>query len=282
MLTSKTIAPIDYLVIGHIAKDLIPAGYRIGGTVAYSGLTAKALGMKTGILTSCSNDLDLSPLDGISIHIIPSDVSTTFENTYTTHGRVQHTHSQAVRLEAVHVPEDWKSPAIVHIGPIAQEIDPNLATVFPDSIRLVTPQGFLRSWDESGMISPCDWPDYRFILENSDIAILSMEDVRGEESIIEDMASAVKILVVTDGPGGCQVYWNRDVKRFLPPQWYELDATGAGDIFATAYTVRYLTTRDPWESARFATHLAAYSVLRPGLSGIPTIDEINSCLYEII
>ncbi len=44
--------PVDYLVIGHIARDLTPSGPRLGGTVAYSGLTARALGLRVGIVTS--------------------------------------------------------------------------------------------------------------------------------------------------------------------------------------------------------------------------------------
>ena len=35
--------PVDYLVIGHVAHDLTPEGPRLGGTAAYSALTAMAL-----------------------------------------------------------------------------------------------------------------------------------------------------------------------------------------------------------------------------------------------
>jgi sugar/nucleoside kinase (ribokinase family) len=61
-----------------------------------------------------------------------------------------------------------------------------------------------------------------------------------------------------------------------------VDATGAGDIFAAAFFVRLNQTRDPWEAARFATCLAAQSVTRVGLNGIPTREEIESCLMEVL
>ena len=61
----------------------------------------------------------------------------------------------------------------------------------------------------------------------------------------------------------------------------EIDATGAGDIFAAAFFVRLLTTQDPWEAARFATHLSACSVTRKGLKGIPTAEEIQACMVEV-
>jgi sugar/nucleoside kinase (ribokinase family) len=61
-----------------------------------------------------------------------------------------------------------------------------------------------------------------------------------------------------------------------------VDATGAGDIFAAAFFIRLHTTRDPWEAARFATQLAAYSVTRPGLEGVPTQEEIDACMVEVL
>ena len=92
----------------------------------------------------------------------------------------------------------------------------------------------------------------------------------------------VRVLAVTEGAHGTRIYWHGDVRRFRPPEVKEVDSTGAGDIFAAAFFTRLHTTRDPWEAARFATQLAAYSVTRPGLSGIPTAEEIQECLVEVI
>ena len=44
--------PLDYLVIGHVTADLENSDITLGGTAAFSGLTAKALGLKAGIITS--------------------------------------------------------------------------------------------------------------------------------------------------------------------------------------------------------------------------------------
>jgi len=43
---------IDYLAIGHLVKDLTPAGPVIGGTVSFASLTARALGYRPGIFTA--------------------------------------------------------------------------------------------------------------------------------------------------------------------------------------------------------------------------------------
>src|SRR3989304_1867845 len=72
------------------------------------------------------------------------------------------------------------------------------------------------------------------------------------------------------GPGGCVLSWNSARRRFRAPRFTEIDATGAGDIFAAAFFIRLFATRDPWEAARYATLLASHSVTRVGLDGIPT------------
>ena len=79
-----------------------------------------------------------------------------------------------------------------------------------------------------------------------------------------------------------RLFWNGDVRRFRPPVVTEVDTTGAGDIFATAFFFRMFTTRDPWEAARFATQLAAIPVTRSGLQGIPTPEEIQACMAEVL
>jgi hypothetical protein len=72
------IEPIDYLVIGHVTQDITPNGLVLGGTASYSALTAKALGLRVGIVTACESSLPLGELAGISISALDSDTTTTF------------------------------------------------------------------------------------------------------------------------------------------------------------------------------------------------------------
>ena len=62
----------------------------------------------------------------------------------------------------------------------------------------------------------------------------------------------------------------------------EIDPTGAGDIFATSFFIRLRQTQDPWESARFATIIASRSVTRPTLDGVPTMEEVQQNLIDVI
>jgi sugar/nucleoside kinase (ribokinase family) len=119
-------------------------------------------------------------------------------------------------------------------------------------------------------------------LQQAGAAVISIEDVEGDEERVEEMASACRILAVTEANHGARLYWNGDVRRFRPPPVEEVDATGAGDIFATAFFSRLYSTRDPWEAARFATQISAFSVTRVGLESIPTPQEIQECLIEVL
>ncbi len=275
------IDPIDYLLVGHITRDLTPTGPRLGGTATYAALTAQALGQRVGIVTSWGAELPLNELRSTPIANHSAEQSTTFENIYTQAGRIQTIHFVAERLDYYHIPELWRSAPIVHLGPVAQEVQPSLIRQFPNSLRFVTPQGWLRSWDERGHIFPSEWPEASFVLGNAAAAVISTEDVAFDEEKIEEMAASCPIFVVTEGNNGGRIYWNGDVRRFNAPPKQEMDATGAGDIFAAAFFIRYFKTRDAWESARFANLLAAQSVTRPGTAGIPLAEEIESVSLEI-
>ncbi|NMB87454.1 MAG: ribokinase [Chloroflexi bacterium] len=276
------VEPIDYLLIGHVTQDLTPQGPVLGGTVSYSGLTALALGQRVGVVTACSPAFDLSRLDKLQVVNYPSEHTTTFQNlAMADGGRTQYLHTPAARLDLSAVPELWRNAPIVHLAPVAGEVDPNLVRAFPNAQVYLTPQGWMRARDAQERVFFSEWPETTYVFRNANAAVLSIEDVEGDEAIIDDMLSSIRVLAVTEGADGARVYWNGDVRRFRPPTVVESDPTGAGDIFAAAFFSRLFTTRDPWEAGRFATQLAAYSVTRPGLSGAPTFEEIQLCAVEI-
>lgn len=284
MYRMSPLEPIDYLVIGHLTQDITPSGLRLGGTAAYSSLTARALGLRVGVLTACQDCLDAVELESAGVQVVGqrAEVNTTFENIQTPNGRVQVIHNLAPSIDLSMIPEPWRTTPIIHLGPVAREVDPMLARAFPSSFVGLTPQGWMRDWDEQGHVRFSEWPEAAFILQSANAAVMSIEDVRNNEEIVEDMASASRVLAVTEGANGARLYWNGDLRRFRPPSVEEVESTGAGDIFAAAFFYRLSSTRDPWEAARFATQLASFSVLRPGLQGIPTEEEIQTCMTEII
>jgi len=282
MASLVQLEPVDYLIIGNLSCDITPDGPRLGGTAAFAGLTSQALGLRVGVVTAWGGEVSLDLLNGIKVQSIPAEYSTSFENIYSNEGRIQYIHHNAPDITSINIPEVWMHTPIVHIGPIAGEGKSLVNGNFRTSLVGLTPQGWLRKWDGAGRVGNGEWPEAREMLAKAGAAVLSIEDVGGDEDQIEAMAIECRVLAVTEGPAGARLYWNGDLRRFRAPLLDEVDATGAGDIFAAAFFWRLYVTRDPWEAARFATHLASFSVKRKGLDGIPTQEEIRTCLMEVL
>jgi sugar/nucleoside kinase (ribokinase family) len=276
------LSPVDYLVIGHVSCDLTPDGPRLGGTATYAALTGRALGLRVGLVTAWGGEVPLDVLKGIQVSFTVVEHSTTFENIYTPDGRRQFIYHIAPDIRYENIPPIWRASPIVHIGPIAGEGKSLADGGFSTSTLGLTPQGWLRTWDNDGNVQIGAWPEALQVLPKANAAVFSIEDVGGDEEQIEAMANKCRVLAVTEGAAGARLYWNGDLRRFRALQVKEVDSTGAGDIFAAAFFWRLSTTHDPWTAAKFATHLASYSVTRPGLEGIPTMEEIQTCLVEVM
>lgn len=141
MLQLTSLEPVDYLVIGHLTRDMTADGPRVGGTAAYAALTAQALGLRVGVVTSWGAELPIGPLRSIPIASFPTDHSTTFENILTPAGRLQYVRHVAPSLDYYHIPEPWRNASIVHLGPVVQEVEPSLVRNFSSAFIGLTPQG---------------------------------------------------------------------------------------------------------------------------------------------
>ena len=257
---------LDYLVIGHVTCDLTPTGQQVGGTVSFSGRTAQALGCHTAVLTSAAPDYDLTQaMAGMTIQRKPAAATSTFENIYTPEGRIQILHDRAEPLTAADVPVDWRRTPIVHLAPLTNEVDEDLVHTFSNSLIGVTPQGWMRRWDENGRVYAREWPEAEQVLPLAAAVILSEEDLPFP-GLLDEFLRLSRLLVLTQGERGCTVYFGDEVRQVPAPQVVEVEPTGAGDVFAAAFLIRlYQTGGNPWEAARYANEFAARSVTQSGL-----------------
>jgi len=266
---------VDYLIIGHVSKDITPDGPYLGGTAAYSSLTAHAIGKRVAIITSVGHDLDLHPLSEISIHIVPSQDSTTVSNEYLPTGRLQSISATAATLTSTDVPDDWRDAPIIHIAPIANEIEFSVLNLFPQALICLTPQGWLRRWGPSGEVWLENWEVIKDQISRADAVVFSIEDLKGNEETINQLSQVCKILVITEGYRGARIFWADEWRRIPAPSSDEIDPTGAGDIFAAAFFIRLNEGHSPWEAALYANHLAAFSVTRVGIGGVPRSTDVK-------
>lgn len=274
--------PVEYLVIGHVTADLTDSGIRLGGTVTFSGLTAQSLGLQTAIITSHNPDLDCSPLSGIWVKNKISERNTTFRNISDGVHRKQYLYHKAEPINQKDIPGFDPAPAILHLGPVADEVDPQILSLFPNSLKCLTPQGWFRHTSSDNEIRLQAWENAESYLSQADVAVISQEDVQYDEKTIASMAGSIPVFVVTENYKGARVYWNNDARYFKAPEVKYLEDTGAGDIFATAFFYRYLITKDPWEAGRFAVLIASWSVTKAGLESIPSPYEIARAKIELL
>ena len=266
----------DYLIIGHITQDIQPDGtFRLGGTTTYSGLTAKALGAQVNVLTSASDDVDLEAISSLNINCHPSEKATVFRNIPGEDGRLQYLYSRADQLKGTLLPEIWANPAIVHIAPVIDDVDPEMLSHFPNSLVCLTPQGWMRHADETGLIHPKTLAGLEEWLGYAQIVILSIEDIQGDMAEAERLAKLVPVLVLTQREKGALVFWQNDYKHFPAPKMTLIDDTGSGDIFAACFFYHYFHHQNAFQAATFAVDLASRSVTREWLDSIPKQEEIH-------
>jgi len=282
MLNSQRYEAIDYLAIGHITVDLADGTPRLGGSATYAALTAQAMGLRAGIVTAWGEELPADALEDIQIVNTPVEHSTNFENIYLVDGRQQRLHHLASPLEFHMIPQAWRETPIVHLAPVIGEVSPRILSYFPEATRAVTPQGWLREWDAGGQVRAGAWPEGAHVLRQSDAAVISVEDVEGDEALIEQMAASCPVLAITHGAGGARLFLNGESHNLDAEETEQIDPTGAGDIFAAAFFVRLHYGRDALAAAQFANQVAARSVERRGLEGVPTRDEIYDLLPEAV
>jgi len=270
---------LDYLMIGHVTKDNLPNGAILGGTCSYSALTAHKLGRRVAMVTSFGADIpSMEALADIPMVHLPSSHSTTFENVYQNGIRHQKWLASSSPLTFDLIPLEWQSASIIHLGPLAQEIPPFWCSKFPHSLVCVTMQGWLRGRDADNTVIYQPHADLENWLSYIDVLVLSLADVAGDRATLTHFLTSAKLGIETLGAEGCRIYYQGEISHVPTKPEVEVDATGAGDIFAASFFSHYQQTHDPFKAAQFANACASWSVLKVGMASIPTLAEVEAWL----
>ena len=274
----RTDSGIDYLIIGHVTQDRVDGKLVLGGTATYAALTARNLGRRVGVLTSAAFEPGLvDVLYGTQVARLPAEETTRFVNTYHGGAREERIEARAGLLDTEQLLPEWRAAPIVHLAPVAAELEPDLIEAFPDALLGVTSQGWMRAWDESGLIRAVPWARAEAVLTRADAVIFSEQDVPDPDLIdrYARLGRASAALIVTRGERGASVHcggeW-RHFAAFRPRR--QVDPTGAGDVFAAAYFVHLKQTGDPYASADFANCVASFAVEKRHYHGIPSPEQV--------
>jgi hypothetical protein len=251
-----------YFLVGHFTKDLIDNNkFQIGGTVFYSGILAKKFGFNVEILTSFDEYLKKAILKnkffkGIKIFTIKSKNSTTFKNVYFKNKRKQYIFEIARKISSKNLLKNI-SAEILHLAPVMNEVDPEIAKKIKTNFLVATLQGWLRKKNKNSTISFCLWKDYKKYLPIFDVAICSLEDLRSNFELAKEFAKHSKLFVLTTGEKGCLIFEKSKITQIFPKKVLkEGYFTGAGDVFACAFFTKFYQTKNHYLSGEFANEIA--------------------------
>ena len=270
----------DFLVIGHVAKDLVPGGWRLGGTAAYASIQASRLGLRTAVVTSAPGSMDLGALlPGVEVHRVPSRRASTFRNCYQDGHRSQFLLARARSLALTDVPDAWRTAPIVLLGPVCGEVPPEASSLFADSLVGVAAQGWLRGVDSQQRVTARPWPESPS-WAGVDALFVSEDDVAGDTCSLERWTAAFRVVAYTQAARGACLHVDGRWRHIDAFAEREVDPTGAGDVFAAAFLAGLLEAGDAALAARFGAAAASISVSREGTLAIADRQRIEERMAQ--
>lgn len=271
---------IQVICLGHACHDLVNEGYHPGGTVTYASLLAKNLGAEVTVITSTGPDFLFQQLfsdAGIQWLNLPSKQTTCFVNTPCDEGRKQKICEVASPIEANSLPS-FPFAQIVHLGPIANEIDPDVIQLFPNALVGLSLQGWLRNWDSEGNVytQNMDW----ILLKGIDLVFASEEDLAHDPNVINEITKYVTAVILTRGAKGAIVYANKQEITIPAFPVQERDATGAGDTFAISFLMHFYQSGDLIRACHYAHCVASLVVEGQTLPKLPQPKDVALRLHQ--
>jgi sugar/nucleoside kinase (ribokinase family) len=277
-----TIGPVSapaFIAIGHVTLDRFGDVVRPGGAALFAAVTAARLGLTAGILTSHGDDfpLELVP-PRIEVVNVPAEATTVFEHEHAGGERRLRVRATAQPLGVDDLPEDWRDPELVLLAPVVNEVDGAFAAAFEGVTLAAEAQGWLRAVARDGAVHAQTWASPKTVLSRLQALFLSAADVRGQETAMTEWVQRVPVAAVTAGARGALLYVNGDRYDVRARRARQVDATGAGDVFAATWLVRYRVSGDPWEAAEAATCAASLAVEGEGWSTVPDAAALEAAL----
>lgn len=270
MMKQPTILCVGHACIDHnISEHAHYEGW--GSSVLYmSQHYKKQYGVQATAVTTYGPDL-LPYVKGFNLFPKHPNARRTliYENDSTGEHRVQHCHNlaEAVPPDMTEKLEKLIGQAdIIIVSPLLPNYDASyvadlLTSTAKGCVKVLCPQGYFRSVDVSGLVSPMDFAEAEMIVPQFDLVIFSEEDHPRAMQVAQEWKRTAPDthIVVTEGPHGASIVTS-DGSHNIPttPIAPEdvVDSVGCGDIFAAAVALALYSTRDI-ESAIMEGHGAA-------------------------
>lgn len=284
------------LLVGHLTHDRYADGVQPGGCAFYSAEVYRRLGADVRVATVVGEDFQhpavLAKTPTTATH---QGATTTFTNLYPQgSARIQLVGAVAPPVEPTSVPEPFRTAEVVHLAPVFGEID---IVAWKRAVRparlAISVQGWVRQagpelapialaalvgeetarWASGRRVLPRPWDIDVESLRGIDIAFLSDEDLASQGDLLDRLREAIPLVVLTHGVRGCSMFTPGRVTRIGVFSTEEVDATGAGDIFAAGMLWALATGASERAAARFGAAAASLSVEAVGSAALERLEQ---------
>lgn len=278
----------QYVAIGHVTVDLDPTTGtpRLGGTALYAALTAARFGLDAAILTRGKFDTYGAAISEelarfsheVAMIVQEAAAPTVFTNRTVAGRREQTVHSWAGPIDLSGLPPTWRSARIIHLAPVAQEIDPRQAGRLSPEFLGATPQGWMRQWPRSGgrvRLVPLRLP-HELVTRLDGFVLSTLEHTLARDEI--EAIAQRGVVAITRGPDGATVI---DRGRTYDVPAYPVtvrDDVGAGDVFAAVLFLLRAQHEPTLWAAKMAAAAAALRIQGLGPDAVPTREAVEAFL----
>lgn len=281
----------DYVAIGHITVDLDPntGAPRLGGTALYAALAAARFGLEAGILTRGEfSSYGAGVAEALArfsreVAVIVQEASsaTVFTNRTVAGRREQTIHAWAGPIDLNGLPPTWRSAPIIHLAPVAQEVDPRQASRLNPEFLGATPQGWMRQWPRAGgrvRLVPLRLP-LELVARLDGLVLSTLEHTLARDEI--EAVAQRGVVAITRGPEGATVIdrgRTYDVPAYPVPVH---DDVGAGDVYAAVLFVMRARREATLWAAKMASAAAALRIQGSGPDAVPTRAAVEAFLERL-
>ena len=269
--------PPQIVVVGAVTEDRFGSVTRPGGAAPYAARALEALGIRARVLTSAPPDASLEALDLHEYTYVPTGAGLTFAHEVEGEERRLRVLSTPDRaLTAGDLPASWHDADALILAPLLpDDIDVESFAALPVRRIALLAQGLQRRVARDGAVTLLAEPAAALLAacDERTCVFVSREEIASwPRGLIEDLAAVCARLVVTRGAEGADVYRAGAAPLHLAAvPAAPVDAPGAGDAFAAAFTVALACGAGDERAGALAARVAAATVERVGPVRLPDI-----------
>ncbi len=296
---------MDLVVVGHLSRDLIitPETKReaLGGGTAYAMLAPSLNAFDAGIISRVGEDFEQEywkTLESSGLVLTglkkSGSKSTRFVNKYDTKGnRVQIVEALAEPITPTDFSNLHRDANIIHFSPLtASEIDIDCIRLAQSNAKVtsIDVQGYVRSIDSSGIVSPRNWIERDEILGLVDVVKFNELELKTTLNAESELSAASQILslgprivLVTHDTKGSIIY-TRDSQITIPlvSANARVDSTGCGDVYTIAFLLEYLRSSNLKRAGLFAATCSSFNVETIGPYNMPSQLDVETRMMSYL